>query len=191
MDDLLMRLSRLRWELARREPIDVVLDGAMAARRQVTLALRRLRGEPDREFVRNVMSGVLDVWLATDAPSLERLRCDAADAGIAVDRGVHEGAADIARLLTAGGAEGDRMVDILAKVLMSVPHPDRGAESHSRSRAELDQAFSVAYGMAETTKAALVREATDMLGRPSSSGFPGLILCGPAGSWKTKAVCFL
>jgi len=187
MDDLLMRLSRLRWEFSRREPIDVVLDGAMAARRQVKLALRRLRGETDREFVRKVMSGVLDVWLATDAPSLERLRCDAADAGIAVDRGVHEGAADITRLLTAGGAEGDRMVDILAKVLMSVPHPDRGPESHLGSGAGLDQAFSRAYGMAEATKVALVREATDMLGRPPSSGLPGLILCGPAGSWKTKA----
>lgn len=187
MEDLLMRLSRLRWEFARREPIDVVLDGAMAARRQIELALRRLRGEPDREFVRNVMSGVLDVWLATDAPALERLRRDADDAGIAIDRGVHEGAADITRLLSAGGAEGDRMVDLLAKVLMAVPHQDRAPESHHRGRADLDQAFSRAYGMAEATRAALVREATDMLGRPHSSGLPGLILCGPAGSWKQRA----
>lgn len=187
MEELLNRLSRLRWEFARREPIDVVLDGATAARRQVRLALARLRGEPDREFVRNVMSGVLDVWLATDAPGLERLRRDAEHAGIAIDRGVHEGAADITRLLSADGAEGDRMVDLLANVLMSVPHQDQAAESHHRGRAALDQAFSHTYGMAETTRAALIREATDMLGRPSSSSLPGRILCGPSWSWKQTA----
>lgn len=164
-----------------------VEDAVRRARRTAALAARRLRGEPDRDFVRRTVGGVLEVWLAADPAALSRLRVEAEKLGVDIAEGV-EGADRIRALVVTGHTpESDRMVDALARVLMAIPAPKSPVASPAEAIRGLERRLGRLNGLSSQTHDALVVETERLLGHSNLWGLPGLVFVGPTGSWKERA----